>query len=247
MKGACRAWQKHFKHFLLDLSLWAPREKALFPSHWALPRTSHPTSLRHGLTKAIPSLPSGHRGFLPACPWCDHLLLFTCSEMEEVLLTLQLLLWQSVPFPGVSPLLAQDQWNPLRLHTCTSYQGKGGGDSVPEAMFLLGKNPYRIQRQSLSFLLLLLFPTIPLFPVISCSFSLHCCCLLIRHFDTDPIFILSNSPLTPFSRVPPTWSPLCFSSHSACSSSYLSVFLIGIQPSPGCIMKISCSKWQRNH
>lgn len=30
---------------VLGFSLWAPREKALFPSHWALPHTSHPTSL----------------------------------------------------------------------------------------------------------------------------------------------------------------------------------------------------------
>lgn len=125
-----------------------------------------PVSAR-GLTTAIPSLPLGCRGFPPACPWCDHLLLFTCTEMEEVLLTQHLLPSGSrVPFPGVSPLLAEDQWNPLRLHSCTSYQGKGGGDSFPEAMFLLGK---KTPENSKMILELFPFVTFLHHPFISCD------------------------------------------------------------------------------
>lgn len=86
MKDASRAWQKHFKHPVLGFSLWAPREKALFPSLWALPHISHRPSLSTWAYKSNSSLPLGHRGFLPACPWCGHFLLVTHTEMGEVLL-----------------------------------------------------------------------------------------------------------------------------------------------------------------
>jgi len=86
----------------------------------------------------------------------------------------------------------------------TSYQH----DCLSIAQILSQKNRFSlskkqgIRRQPSSFLTLLLPATIPVSRVIfcppfSCPCSLHHCCLLIKHphFDTGPVFILSNSPL----------------------------------------------------
>lgn len=249
MKDASRSWQKHLKHFVLGFSLWAPREKALYS--FTLNSSSHISSHQ-------PQQVGSQKPF-PPCLWGTGAFHLPVPDVTIYCYS-PTLKWKrcsshSISFPlAAASLSPRSPPSSLMINETLSDFTPAPPTKVKEVEILFQsnvnpweKNPQRIQRQSLSLLFSLLFLTIPLSPVISCSCSLHCCCLLIKHFDTDPIFVLSNSPLTPFSRVPPTWSRFCFSSHSAYSSSYLSVLLIGIQPSPGCIMKISCSYWQRNH
>lgn len=101
MKDASRAWQKHFKHSVLGFSLRAPREKALFPCHWALPHTSHPTQPQQVAHKSHSLPPFGVQGLSPCLFLMGPLLLPTlkwkrCSSHSSSFL------WQQCPFPPSS-------------------------------------------------------------------------------------------------------------------------------------------------
>lgn len=101
MKDASRAWQKHFKHSVLGFSLRAPREKALFPCHWALPHTSHPTQPQHVAHKSHSLPPFGVQGLSP-CLSLMRPFVITHTEMEECSSHSSSFLWQHCPFPPSS-------------------------------------------------------------------------------------------------------------------------------------------------
>lgn len=171
MKDASRAWQKHLKHSVLGFSLWAPREKALFLHIELFLTDLTPSASALGSQKPFPPSLWGTGAFYLPVP----VVIISCCSPT--------LRWErcsshSISFPLAAGSLSSGS-APSMLRINETLSGFTPAPptrySFPEGMFLLGKNPMRIQRGSLSFLCLLLFPTIPLSPVISCSCSLHCC------------------------------------------------------------------------